>query len=88
MKHPFLVASYPHTLRVFRDLGYETFNDWFNEDYDDIYDDYDRLTAILAEIERIKDTYSIKSLIDIKKDMRLVIDHNYNNYMRFLCYKK
>lgn len=52
-RHPFIIASRPHFLKHLRAQGYKTFHPHINEFYDDIENDEQRLTAIMAEIERL-----------------------------------
>lgn len=52
-KHPFIVLSRPGTLEAFRRIGYRSFNEIINEDYDLEYDDDKRMMMIIKEIERL-----------------------------------
>lgn len=81
MKHPFLLASFPGSLSKLRELGYKTFSDFFDESYDDIELDYPRMQAILAELKRISDKPK-EELLEIKKEMAPILDHNYNHLFR------
>lgn len=51
---PFILAATLGSLSYLRDYGFETFSPWINESYDDIVDPVDRLQAIVAEMQRIK----------------------------------
>jgi hypothetical protein len=50
---PFIVFSTPHFLWEFRQLGFQTFSHAFDESYDEILDDSERLQAIVNEISRL-----------------------------------
>lgn len=52
-KHPFIIASRPHSLKALRQLGYQTFSSYIDESYDDIEDDYKRLDKILHIMENL-----------------------------------
>lgn len=52
-KKPFLLVATPGTLSYLRSYGFETFQGLICEDYDNIQDSADRLTAIVNELKRI-----------------------------------
>lgn len=52
-RHPFILVNPPYSLSKLRDLGYQTFNPFINEDYDMELDDDKRLQMILDEVERL-----------------------------------
>lgn len=59
--HPFLVVGHKHILQNIRELGFKTFPEFFNEDYDDIdnitrigvtlYNNYSYMDVKLTEVE-------------------------------------
>jgi hypothetical protein len=51
--HPFIIWGNPHTLKRLRELGFETFPEFFNEQYDEIIDSNERLDCILKSIENL-----------------------------------
>jgi hypothetical protein len=51
--HPFILAAGPGSLRLLQSYGFHTFAGYINEDYDDIQDSQERLTAIVSEMRRI-----------------------------------
>lgn len=53
MKHPFILVSVPHSLEVFKIMGYKTFSSVIDESYDLELDDGKRMLMILDEIERL-----------------------------------
>jgi hypothetical protein len=50
---PFIAFSTPYFLQQVRELGFETFSPYINEDYDLELDSKKRLEMIVAEVERI-----------------------------------
>ena len=52
--HPFILAAGPGSLRLLRSYGFQTFAGYINENYDDIQDNSDRLSAIANEMKRIQ----------------------------------
>jgi hypothetical protein len=53
LKHPFILCTVPGALKVFRELGYKTFEPYIDESYDLIEDPEDRIRAIMDEVERL-----------------------------------
>jgi hypothetical protein len=76
MKHPFIVASTPHFLDKFREIGYKSFSPWINEDYDLEHDDAVRMMKIVKEIERLVNL-SPEELEEFLVAMREICQHNY-----------
>lgn len=72
--HPFIVLGNRNSLREMKKLGYETFSKWIDESYDTL-PDTKRMDAI---IESIKEFDKEKNKLDIYKDMKEVLIHNYN----------
>ncbi len=50
---PFVVIGGPFTLRYLRELGFETFSDYWDESYDEIVDHKDRAQAVLLLLRNI-----------------------------------
>jgi hypothetical protein len=49
--HPFIVWGNPGTLNRLRKLGFETFPEFFDETYDDILNNEERLKSIINNVE-------------------------------------
>ncbi len=73
--HPFIVASTPHYLKSLRELGYETFPELFDESYDSIEDDKERLTMIANEVTRLS-TIPEHELRELVKSVKEKLVHN------------
>ena len=87
-KHPFILLSKPNTLKHLKDMGFMTFNKWFNESYDDEVDDLKRMNMIALEIKRLSQLPNDCWEIMIS-EMIPVLRHNYNravNYASERCY--
>lgn len=50
---PFILLCGPGSLKLLRDLGFETFSPWINESYDSCADDIVRIQHIQQEIDRL-----------------------------------
>jgi len=53
IQHPSLIFGRPHTLRHLKDIGFKTFDNMFDESYDEEMDDLKRYNMVLNEIERL-----------------------------------
>lgn len=51
--HPMIIVGQPHTLKHLKDIGFKTFPKMFDESYDDIIDNDERLKFIMDEVERL-----------------------------------
>jgi hypothetical protein len=71
--HPFVVVGNKNSLVEFRKLGYETFSNWIDEDYDTKND----TERIYAAVDAIKQIDKIKNKINWYKDMREILRHNF-----------
>jgi len=83
-KTPFIIQGPQHILRRLKQLGFKTFDRWWDEGYDE-----DPYPAGQDEIKKVLAKLSAISLVDINnmyQDMQLVLDHNYNHMMN-LDYK-
>lgn len=78
VKRPFIVVSTPGTLYLLRQLGFKTFNRWWDESYDNIENHVERLEAIDKIIQYIlsKSVDELKLILD---DMQQVLSHNFEN---------
>jgi hypothetical protein len=78
---PFIVFGNPFTLNKLRELGYKTFDRWWDESYDSELDLKQRFDKIVKVIEQISDL-NINQLMKLKNEMREVLIHNYLNFFR------
>jgi hypothetical protein len=51
--HPFIIWGNPGTLKVLKSYGFETFPEFFNESYDEVYDSKKRLSMIINDINKL-----------------------------------
>lgn len=80
MCQPFILYSSRGSLRTLRELGYKTFDKWWDESYDDIEHWAERASKIVEVLEEIS-TWSQEKLVKIRKEMRLVVEHNFYTMM-------
>jgi hypothetical protein len=87
-KQPFILLSKPNTLKHLRDMGFMTFDKWFDERYDNETDDLKRMDMIALEVKRLSLLTNDQWEIMIS-EMTPVLRHNYNravNYASERCY--
>jgi hypothetical protein len=89
MKKPFIHMGSKCFLIHLRQMGFRTFNDFWDEDYDGHYP-HDRYTKILKLIDNLANK-SITELRGMYEDMRPILDHNYKlliekNYRKKITY--
>lgn len=72
---PWIVYGCQHFLKHLRDLGFQTFNRWIDESYDDIGDHRDRARAVAQSLSSFADL-SRESKMTMIQDMQPVLHHN------------
>jgi len=72
--HPFIIFGNKHSLKYLRSLGYQTFHPLINEEYDEL-ETWGRLSAIITELNRLKNMSNEKRLIWYQK-MKPILLHN------------
>ena len=78
---PFIVFGNPFTLNKLHQLGYKTFDKWWDESYDSELDLKQRFDKIVKVIEQISEL-NVEELMKLKTEMREVLIHNYLNFFR------
>ena len=78
MYHPFIYMGQSGALKKFRELGFKTFPQLFDEAYDDIMSPMKRYRYILAQIDYIMSKNSVE-LFDMVKSVDNTLRHNFNN---------
>lgn len=76
LKKPFIVFGSKNYLEYLRQMGFRTFSDFWDEDYDG-YDYKDRYNKIIKLINWI-DSLSVEHLESMYWDMQYSLEHNYN----------
>lgn len=72
---PLILAAPPHSLEYLHDLGFRTFNNWWDESYDKETNHNKRLLKIFNLIDEINNK-SLNELKDMYKDMMPTIEYN------------
>ncbi len=87
MLKPFIIAGAPGTLSMLHDMGFKTFNDYWDESYDTIMLNDERLVAICNVIESIS-KLSMSELKDMYQDMLPILRHNLKNMSKIRKFYK
>lgn len=80
---PFIIIGSPGTLDLLRRLGYKTFNDFWDESYDDELDHNKRLYKVI-ETARSIISKTPEELSKMMVSMQPILEHNFKN----LVYRK
>lgn len=89
-KHPFILVGVPGCLQGLRDLGYQTFSEFWDESYDTITDPIPRMRK-LDEVLQYIGSWDHNKILDFRRRVKPVLDHNYQtlkNSSRYTVMKK
>ena len=75
LKKPFIMFASRDYLEYMRQLGFKTFGEFWNEEYDG-YEDRDRFERIIKLIDTIA-SKTHQELTDMYWNMKYVLDHNF-----------
>lgn len=78
MLKPFVLIAAPGTLSMLKEMGFKTFSDFWDESYDEIFHNDERIVAICKTIEQIS-KFSLTELIELNKEMEPILKHNLRN---------
>ena len=78
---PFIIFGNPHTLKKLKQLGYKTFDKWWDESYDAEMDVNKRFVKIVNILEQISE-WDMDMCFEIKKEMQDILIHNYKNMFK------
>lgn len=74
-KRMFLIVGPCNSIGLLKHLGFKTFDPWICEDYDNIIDPFDRMDALLCEIDRLT-ALPIDTIRDYMLECNDIIEHN------------
>jgi len=79
-KHPFITYGTANTLQYLKSIGFETFDHVINETYDSILDPYERLTAIMIEVDNLYKEYKEGKQLFKDALSQEKLEHNFNRF--------
>lgn len=74
-RRPFVILGKPEALKLMKSYGFRTFDRWWNESYDNIFNHEQRLLAVF-EIIDVLASKPISELKNMLQEMDTVLDHN------------
>ena len=78
---PFIIVGAPGTLKMLKEMNFKTFDQWWDESYDEINNNTDRLAKICDIIDYIN-SFSLHELKSFYDDMLPILIHNRKNFKR------
>lgn len=78
MCEPFIIFGNPHSLKKLKELGYKTFDKWWDESYDEELNVNDRFKKIISILEVISE-WDMDKCFSFKEEMQDILIHNYKN---------
>lgn len=79
--HPFLLLSSKGSLKRLKELGYQTFDRWWDESYDECDEYFDRIEKICNILLDLK-SKSFDELYNMKMEMKDILVQNYENFIQ------
>jgi len=76
-KHPFIIFGVPGALKGLRDLGFQTFSQFWDESYDTTEDPGQRFIKI-ANVMKIIGSWNDDQIREFRRRVKPILDHNYN----------
>lgn len=77
LKMPFILLAQPHSLSKLKEDGYQTFNELWDESYDNEKDETKRFKKVCALVKKLC-SMSDTDFINMIKKSKSIVDHNYN----------
>jgi len=75
-KQPFIFVGPPHSIKYLKDMGFKTFNDLWDESYDDEVDHDRRMNMVLDLLERLNNLSDTEKLM-ISERCSAIVKFNY-----------
>lgn len=85
--HPFLILGNPGSISQLKELGFKTFSEFWNEDYDNELNFKKRVDMIIKEVEFLC-SKSKSEWEQMLKEMEPILRHNKNLLIRIQRYKR
>ena len=92
--HPFVLFGPPNYLKKLHELGFKTFNKWWDESYDSEMDLHKRIEKIVNILNYINN-FTDREISKIKEEVNPIVLHNLNNlkkiedrFPKYFEYKK
>ena len=80
--HPFVLISRPNSLEYLKIIGFKTFSDFWDESYDTIVDDAERMNKIYDLIKQLTEK-SDEEWVELYKKIKPILIYNRNHLLKF-----
>lgn len=80
-KHPFIMVGAAGALRTMREFGFQTFDEFWDESYDEEQDPRIRMYRIVQVCREIG-SWTPEQILDFKRRVKPILEHNYNMLKR------
>lgn len=74
--HPFIIAGVSGVIKGMHQLGFQTFNQFWDESYDDIKEHTERMRKIMELLSTIA-AWNEEQIIDFRRKVKPILEHNY-----------
>ena len=74
-KQPFIMMASPHSLQHLKDVGFKTFDKWWNEGYDKIVNNDDRMEEINRIVEDISN-WTDEKKVQFTHEVKDIVEYN------------
>lgn len=76
-KHPFIIVGSANSLGSLKELGFQTFGEFWDEGYDQIQNHYKRMAAIVKVCLEISQ-WDKDKVLDFRRRVKPILEHNFN----------
>ncbi len=84
--HPFMVVSSAGYLKKLKELGFKTYDKWFDESYDSLSSLYDRCEVVIKNLKKYSELNN-EELKSIRQEMESVANYNKEHLKQLLKQK-
>jgi hypothetical protein len=78
-KQPFLLLASKGNLAYFKSYGFKTFSDFWDESYDDIEDDNERVEAVVNILQKLSEL-SYEQQCELRKATQEIVEYNWYHF--------
>lgn len=78
-KRPFMLVGAIGNLKYLKEYGFQSFDKWIDESYDDIRNSDDRINCIVEQLEKLS-TLPDQQFKKMHLEMNEVLDYNFNHF--------
>lgn len=83
---PFIILGQPNFLKELKSLGFKTFDKWWDESYDKVLNDDDRMECVFKLVKEIK-SWDFDKIHRVYREMEEILTHNQKVRNYILAYK-